>query len=102
MRKYYLASVKERGKVDLRDYQNEIIAAVQKIMPQAQVEVMRECYTVHPTPTKGNAIRIGRILSSKDVLGGCCVQIPKLFCSEEIGKGMCVNGNKKKRPGGHQ
>ena len=102
MRKYYLASSEERKNVDLRNYQKEITAAVHKHLPQATVTVEERYYTVHPTPDKGSAIRIGRILSSKDVLGECCVQIPKLFCSEEIGKGMSVNGNKKKRPGGHQ
>ena len=84
MRKYYLASVDDRGTVDLRKYQREIQAAVHKYMPQAQVTVTEGYYTVHPTPDRGNAIRIGRLLSDKDVLGTYCVKIPKLFCSEEV------------------
>lgn len=102
MRRYYLASVDKRGIVDLRLYQNEIVEAVHQIMPKAQVVVKEKCYEVTPTPTKGDAIRIGRLLSSKDVMGGYCIKISKLFCSEEVGKGMVnVNGRKKKRTGGH-
>ena len=84
MRKYYLASSGDRGDVDLRIYQKEIVEAVRKYMPGAQVEVAERHYTVHPTPDRGTAIRIGRILSDKDVLGKYCVKIPKLFCSEEV------------------
>ena len=87
MRKYYLASADHRGEIDLRKYKNEIINAVHTYMPHATVTVTERYYTVDPTPQRGNAIRIGRILSNKDVLGGCCVPIPKLFCSEEIEEG---------------
>ena len=103
MRKYYLASPADRGEVDLRMFQKEITAAVHRYMPHAQVEVTERYYTVHPTPGRGDAIRIGRLLSDKDVMGRYCVRIPKLFCSEEIEKGKVnVNGTKKKRIGGHQ
>ena len=103
MRKYYLASTDKRGEVDLRDYQTEIVTAVHQYMPHAKVEVTERYYTVEPTPARGDAIRIGRILSSKDILGSYCVPIPKLFCSEEIEKGKVnVNGAKQKHTGGHQ
>ena len=103
MRKYYLASTKERDDVDLRDYEQAIMDAVHQYMPNAQVEVTERYYTVHPTPDKGSAIKIGRLLSSKDVLGMYCVKIPKLFCSEEVEQGKEVeNGREKKCIGGHQ
>lgn len=84
MRKYYLASALDREIVDLRNYQKEIQAAVHRYMPKATVTVAERYYTVHPTPNRGDAIRIGRLLSSKDILGTHCVMIPKLFCSEEV------------------
>ena len=103
MRRYYLASVENRGKVDLKAYQDKIIDAVHQIMPQAQVTVEKDYYTVDPTPVKGDAIRIGRLLSNGKILGGYCIKISKLFCSEEVEKGsVLVNGRKKKRTGGHQ
>ena len=103
MRKYYLASSGDRSDVDLRTYQNEIIDAVHRYMPGAQVEVTEHYYTVHPTPDQGSAIKIGRLLSSKDVMGTYCVKIPKLFCSEEVECGKAVkNGREKKCTGGHQ
>jgi hypothetical protein len=103
MRRYYLASVEKRGNVDLREYEEEITEAVHQIMPYAQVVVEKDCYTVHPTPARGDAIRIGRLLSSRDVMGKYCIRIPKLFCSEEVEKGKVnVNGTEKKCVGGHQ
>ena len=103
MRKYYLASSGDRGDVDLRIYQNEIADAVHRYMPGAQIEVTERYYTVHPTPDKGSAIKIGRLLSDKAVLGRYCVKIPKLFCSEEVEHGKEVeDGREKKHTGGHQ
>lgn len=102
MRKYYLASTEDRGNVDLRDYRDVIEEAVHQYMPNAQVNIKEGYYTVDPTPNRGDAIRIGRLLSDKNVLGKYCVKIPKLFCSEEIEKGMVrVDGTEKKRTGGH-
>ena len=102
MRRYYLASVEKRGIVDLRWYEDEIVEAVHQIMPGAQVEIKQDCYEVTPTPAKGDAIRIGRLLSSKDVMGEYCIKISKLFCSEEVEEGMVsVDGTEKKRTGGH-
>ena len=103
VRKYYLASTVSRGIVDLTLYEDEIKAAVHQIMPHAQVVVEKECYTVHPTPAKGDAIRIGRLLSSGEVMGRYCIKISKLFCSQEIEKGKVnVDGTEQKRAGGHQ
>ena len=103
MRRYYLASSEDRDDVDLRKYEKIIEDAVLGYMPTARVEVHEHWYTVDPTPDKGNAIRIGRVLSDKDVLGKYCVKIPKLFCSEEVEKGsVLVNGTQKKCVGGHR
>ena len=102
MRRYYLASVEKRGIVDLRWHQDEIIEAVHQIMPQAQVVVKEDCYEVSPSPPKGLAIKIGRLLSSKDVMGSYCIKISKLFCSEEVECKECIDGTEKKCVGGHQ
>ena len=102
MRRYYLASVENRGKVDLKAYQDKIIDAVHQIMPHAQVTVEKDYYTVDPTPVKGDAIRIGRLLSNGKILGGYCIKISKLFCSEEVECKECIDGTEKKCIGGHQ
>lgn len=102
MRKYYLASTEDRDDVDLREFQKEITEAVHQYMPRAQVEVTARYYTVHPTPSRGDAIRIGRLLSGKDVLGCYCIKVPKLFCSEEVENRKEVDdGREKKCAGGH-
>lgn len=84
MRKYWLASKEARLDVDLLDFQDEIIEAVHQVMPTAAVKVTQSYYTVSPTPSKGEAIRIGRQLSKKEVLGSHCIKIPKLFNGENI------------------
>lgn len=84
MRRYYLASAVDRGEVDLRNFQEEITGAVHQYLPTAKVTVYANSYTVSPTPDRGSAIKIGRLLSDKNILGRYCVRIPKLFCSEEI------------------
>lgn len=86
MRKYYLADSVSRGKVDLRDYEDEILTAVHEVMPNAEVVVGKDSYSVSPTPERGAAIKIGRALSKKYVLGRYCVQIPKLFNSTPMDK----------------
>ena len=53
-------------------------------MPGAKVTVTAKWYSVSPTPERGAAIKIGRLLSNKDLLGKHCVQIPKLFNSTVI------------------
>ena len=103
MRRYYLASIEFRGDVNLRDYKEIVEDAVHHYMPMARVEVYERFYTVDPSPSRGDAIRIGKLLSDKDVLGKYCVKIPKLFCSEEVEKGsVLVNGTQKKCTGGHR
>ena len=83
MRRYTLASSDARGEVDLRDYRDVIEEAIHEIVPSAQVAVEKDCYNVSPAPTKGEAIKIGRLIC-KSGLNRYCVQIPKLFSSVEI------------------
>ena len=84
MRKCWLASSEARLNVDLLGFSSEIISAVHQVMPQAKVTVEHDCYTVNPTPSRSEAIRIGRLLSKKDVLGIHCIKIPKLFNGENV------------------
>lgn len=44
MRRYYLASSRDRDDVDLRDYRETIEEAVRKYMPNAKVEVCERYY----------------------------------------------------------
>ena len=105
MRKYYLANTDARCSVDLRDYRTEIRAAIHSVMPNAQIVVSAKWYSVSPAPERGAAIKIGRLLSSKDLLGKHCVHIPKLFNSTAINdrKEKEKNDNTKQQPlGGHR
>lgn len=85
MRRYTLTSSDARRTVDLRNYKDVIINAVTSVMTKQDVEVAvyKDCYTVSPTPNKGEAIRIGRTIC-KSGLNQYCIQIPKLFTGEEI------------------
>ena len=83
MRKYTLASPESRSTVDLRDYRAIIESAVQEIMPAAKVIVESDCYYVSPSPKRGDAVKIGRLICKSD-LNRHCVQIPKLFTSIPI------------------
>ena len=102
MRKYTLASADSRASVDLRDYKDVITDAVNEVMAgvdNLEVIVTKDYYTVSPTPEKGDAIRIGRIIC-KSALNRHCVQIPKLFSSIEVKEQ--TNGERKEHQmGGH-
>lgn len=84
MRRYSLASVDYRKYVDLVTFENTIINTVHQVMPNAVVTVEKDSYIVSPTPTRSEAVRIGRMLSSKDILGKYCIHVPKLFYGEDI------------------
>ena len=84
MRKYWLASKEARLGVDLLGYEAQIVDSVHQVMPTATVKVERDHYTVSPTPSRSEAIRIGRLLSKKEVLGGYCIKIPKLFNGQDM------------------
>ena len=83
MRKYTLANPQAKATVDLTDYSEVIANAVMDVMKDVDdltVLVEKDCYFVTPSPSKGDAIRIGRIIC-KSVLGGYSIQMPKLFTS---------------------
>ncbi len=105
MRRYALASLEHKQNVDLRNYEEVIVAAVMAAMKDIEdvsVVVYERYYEVSPSPSRGAAIAIGRAIC-KSGLGKCCVQIPKLFSSIEL----CDNKEEKNdrktkdRLGGH-
>ena len=100
-KKYTLASSKAREDVDLRDHKDIIVKAVTEVMGSHvdQVLVEKDCYYVSPSPKKGEAIRIGRLIR-KSALGNYCVKIPKLFSSVEMEEENNDN-SKQQQHGGH-
>lgn len=102
MRKYTLASPDARVAVDLREHSDVIVAAVMDVMDDEDVEVVvrKDCYYVSPTPDRGDAIRIGRLIC-KSALGKHCVQIPKLFSSIEVEEEPNDETEQQKPNGGH-
>ena len=101
MRRYSLASVDYRKYVDLVTFENIIINIVHQVMPNAVVNVEKDFYTVSPTPTRSEAVRIGRMLSNKDILGKYCIYVPKLFYGEDVEERGMENHAEAKRFGGH-
>lgn len=99
MRKYTLASTDAKSQVDLTTYTDVIKEAVHEVMPQAKVIVERDAYLVDPAPSKGAAIRIGRIIC-KSALARHCVHVPKLFNSIPM-KEAKHEERKQQLPGGH-
>ena len=105
MRRYALASPDHKQNVDLRDYEEVIVKAVNEAMKNVEnvsVVVCERYYEVSPSPSRGAAIAIGRAIC-KSGLSKCCVQIPKLFSSIEVTKEKEEknDGKKKNRMGGH-
>lgn len=106
MRKYTLANTDARKDINLTNFAETIIDAVHEFMPQAEVQVFPDHYTVHPDPERGTAIKIGRKLCTNQTLAKNCVQIPKLFSSVKVSdpKGQDkedIDGKTKKYVGGH-
>ena len=101
MRRYSLASVDYRKYVDLVTFENTIINIVHQVMPNSVVSVEKDFYTVSPTPTRSEAVRIGRMLSNKDILGKYCIYVPKLFYGEDVEERGMENHAEAKRSGGH-
>lgn len=105
MRRYALASPEHKRDVDLRDYEDVIVAAVMAAMKDVDgvsVAVHERYYEVSPSPGRGAAIAIGRAICKSD-LGKCCIQIPKLFSSREVSydKEEKDEPKTKNRMGGH-
>lgn len=101
MRRYSLASLDARQEVDLSNFKTIITKTVHDVMPNASVEVCKDYYTVSPTPTRSEAVRIGRMLSNKDILGKYCIYVPKLFYGEDVEERGMENHAEAKRFGGH-
>ena len=105
MRRYALASPERKKNIDLRDYEDVIVAAVMTAMKDVDnvsVVVHEHYYEVSPSPGRGAAIAIGRAICKSD-LGKCCIQIPKLFSSREVSydKEEKDEPKTKNRMGGH-
>ena len=105
MRRYALASPEHKQQVDLRDYEDVIVNAVKDVMrgiSGVSVVVYEHYYEVSPSPSRGDAIAIGRAIC-KSGLNKYCVQIPKLFSSVEVLQNVEVKNDreKKDRMGGH-
>lgn len=109
MRVYHLSSGAARRMVNLGDYESVICEAVTTVMSGKNVIVVvnKDSYSVSPTPTKSEAIKIGRLIC-KSALSQYCIQIPKLFTGENVKpKKEELNESRtepkvKHRVGGHQ
>ena len=100
MRKYTLADGSKRDTVDLRDYEDIIVAAVQEFAPGNSVVVNRDCYIVKDQLTQSQAVKIGRKICESD-LSKHCIKLSKLFSSRIVKEKDNDNGKEQKRPGGH-
>ena len=102
MRKYSLADSSKRSKVDLRNYKDIIVAAVQEFAPGSTVYVAKDHYTVKEPLTHSQAVRIGRKICESE-LGHYCIsiQLSKLFNSTIIQEVTDDKRNKQKQTGGH-
>ena len=105
MRRYYLASPDAKQNVDLRDFEDVIVAAVMEVMKGVEgvsVVVCEQYYEVSPSPKRNHAVAIGRKIC-KSGLSQHCVQVPKLFLSKEEkpGKEEKESGEKANRMGRH-
>ena len=96
VRKYALANGSMRGVVDLRDYSDVIIAAVQEFAPGSTVVVCQDYYTVLEPLTQSQAVKIGRRICESN-LSQYCIKLSKLFNSKEVTN----ETTQSQRPGGH-
>lgn len=85
MKRYTLASGVARRTVDLRDYKDIIVEAVATVMIEKDVTVVveKDCYYLSPSPSQGEAIKIGRLIC-RSTLNKHCIHIPKLFNGMEV------------------
>jgi len=98
MRKYSLANGLKRSVVDLRDYEDIIVGAVQEFASGSTVIVCKDCYIVKEPLTQSQAVKIGRKICESD-LSQHCIKLSKLFSSKEVTDND--NSNKQKQTGGH-
>jgi hypothetical protein len=80
-----LANIEQRGKVDLRNYKDIIVAAVQEFAPGSTVVVKKDHYTVKEQLSHSQVVRVGRRICESE-LGNYCISIKqsKLFNSTII------------------
>lgn len=78
MTKYRLEDTKKRKQVDLRNYKTLIITIVHDIHPGAKVKVVSDGYYLSDDISRGEKIKIGRLLA-KTELGQYCLNRPVLF-----------------------
>lgn len=100
MRKYTLANGQKRNQVDLRDYEDIIVAAVQEFAPGNSVIVNKDCYILMNQLTQSQAVRIGRRICESD-LSKHCIKLSKLFSSRVVKEKENDNRKEQKHPGGH-
>lgn len=94
MRKYTLADGQKRNQVDLRDYEDIIVAAVQEFAPGNSVIVNKDCYIVKNQLTQSQAVKIGRKICESD-LSKHCIKLSKLFSSRIVKEN--ANDNRKEQ-----
>ena len=80
MRKYTLADGQKRASVDLRDYEDVIVAAVQEFALGNTVVVTQHYYTVKDPLSQSQAVKIGRRICESS-LSQHCIKLSKLFNS---------------------
>ena len=97
MRKYSLANISRRGSVDLREFEDVIINAVQEFAPGNTVVVASDYYMVRNPLTQSQAVKIGRRICESD-LSRHCIKLSKLFNSKEVSDG---NNKKQEHNGWH-
>jgi hypothetical protein len=92
-----LANIEQRGKVDLRNYKDIIVAAVQEFAPGSTVVVKKDHYTVKEQLSHSQVVRVGRRICESE-LGKYCISIKqsKLFNSTIIQEAKDENRNKQK------
>lgn len=100
MRKYSLADGNKRSMVDLRDYEDVIVAAVAEFAPGIAVTVYKDCYIVNGQLSQSQAVRIGRRICESD-LSQHCIKLSKLFNSTKIKEVNDDNRKEQQQIGGH-
>lgn len=100
MRKYTLANGQKRNQVDLRDYEDIIVAAVNEFAPDNTVVVTKNYYTVKEPLTQSQAVKIGRKICESE-LSRHCIKLSKLFNSTLVKEETNDNAKEQKRSGGH-
>lgn len=100
MRKYSLADGSKRGFVDLRDYEDVIVSAVQEFAPGFTVVVCKDYYVVNEQLSQSQAVKIGRRICESS-LSQHCIKLSKLFNSKIVKENANDNKKEQNRPGGH-